>query len=339
MTCIRVSAGEPGRARALDRRALNDLPFHKAALDPAARLDLNLLGVLVAIGDSGAVGRAAIRLGMSQPAVSGALARLRQYFDDPLFVRAPGGMSPTPRGAEVVDAAREVLRRVDQTLQPGVHFDPARLHRPFTFALSDVGEMVFLPKLVRALAQASPQTPLRSVSLRPAALDEAMDRGDVDLAVGHFPDLKPPRHLQQLLFTHHFVCLLRADHPLQGSRLTMGEFLSLQHVVVQSEGRTQEILDAHLEARGVTRRISLLTPHFMSIPRLIARCDFVVTVPHAVGIAYGRPEHGLKVMQLPFRSPSIELYQHWHRKVQKDARNVWLRALVARLFNAGTDEW
>jgi DNA-binding transcriptional LysR family regulator len=308
-------------------------------MDATGRLDLNLLSVLVAVGDTGAVSRAAIRLGVSQPTVSGALARLREYFDDPLFVRATGGMSPTPRGAQVVEAAREVLRRVDQTLRPDVRFDPARQHAPFTLALSDVGEMVFLPRLIQTLAQASPDTQLRSVSLRPAALDEAMDRGQVDLAVGHFPDLKPPHYFQQLLFTHHFVCLLRADHPVQGSRLAMSEFLSLQHVVVRSEGRTQEILDAHLEAQGVVRRISLLTPHFLSLPRLIARSDFVVTVPHAVGIAYGRPEYGLKVMQLPFRSPRIELHQHWHRKVQKDARSVWLRALVGRLFNAHTDEW
>jgi DNA-binding transcriptional LysR family regulator len=309
------------------------------AMDLSARFDLNLLRVLVAIGDAGAVSRAAVRLGISQPSASAALARLRQYFDDPLFVRSPGGMAPTPRGAEVVVAAREVLHRVERTLRPDARFDPARAHRPFAFALSDVGEMVFLPRLTHALAQTSPDTPIRSVSLRPDALDEAMGGGDVDLAIGYFPDLKPPRYGQQMLFTHHFVCLLRAGHRLQGNRLTLSEFLSLQHVVVQSEGRTQEILDAHLEAQGVSRRVALVTPHFLSIPRLIARSDLVVTVPHAVGIAYGRPEYGLKAIDLPFRSPRIELHQHWHRKFQKDARNVWLRALVARLFNATTDEW
>ncbi len=83
----------------------------------------------------------------------------------------------------------------------------------------------------------------------------------------------------------------------------------------------------------------MLTPHFLSVPRLIARSDFVAAVPHAVGIAYGRPEHGLKVMQLPFASPRIDLRQHWHRKVRRDARNIWLRDLVGGLFNATTDEW
>lgn len=308
-------------------------------MDPRPRLDLNLLHALVALGDAGGVSRAASRLGVSQPTVSAALARLREHFDDPLFVRAPGGMAPTPRGAEVVEAARNVLRQIDQTLRADVRFDPAQRHRPFSFALSDVGEMVFLPRLTRALAQASPDTPLRSVSLRPDALDAAMDSGDVDLAIGYFPDLKSPRYVREPLFTHHFVCLLRADHPMQGSRLTMGEFLSLQHVVVQSEGRTQEILDTHLEALGLSRRVALVTPHLMSVPRLVARSDLVAAVPHAIAVAYGRPEHGLKVIGLPFRSPRIELQQHWHRRMHRDARNLWLRALVGRLFNTTTDEW
>jgi DNA-binding transcriptional LysR family regulator len=305
----------------------------------AARLDLNLLGALVALLDAGSVSQAAIKLGVSQPTVSGALARLRKYFDDPLFVRVVGGMAPTPRGAEVVSAAREILRQVDEKLQPEVLFDPARRHRPYTFALSDVGEIVFLPRLVKLLAAASPDTAVRSVSLRPAHLAQAMDEGDVDLAIGYFPDLKRSDFFQQRLFMHHFVCLLRTDHPVQGSRLTMGEFLALQHVVVQSEGRSQEILEAYLEAHGLSRRVALLTPHFLSLPRLIARTDLIATVPHAIGIAYGTPAYGLKVMQLPFTSPRIELRQHWHRKVHKDTRNVWLRRCVSELFNASTDEW
>jgi DNA-binding transcriptional LysR family regulator len=307
--------------------------------DLTSRLDLNLLGVLVALLEAGSVSQAATKLHVSQPTVSGALARLRKYFDDPLFTRTAGGMSPTPRGAELCSAAREILRQVDEKLQPEVRFDPVRRHRPYTFALSDVGEMVFLPRLTLALAAASPDTAVRSVSMRPAHLAQALEDGDVDLAIGYFPDLKKGDFFQQRLFTHHFVCLLREDHPLQGDELAIGDFLGLQHVVVQSEGRSQEILEAFLEAQGLSRRVAVMTPHFLSIPRLIAKSDLVVTVPHAVGIAYGNPAHGLKVMQTPFNSPRIELRQHWHRKVHKDARNVWLRQRVSAQFNASTDEW
>jgi DNA-binding transcriptional LysR family regulator len=314
-------------------------PLRMTPAPAASKLDLNLLAVLVALLDAGGVSQAAVKLGVSQPTVSGALARLRRYFDDPLFVRVMGGMAPTPRGAEVVSAAREILRQVDEKLRPDARFDPLRPHRPYTFALSDVGEMVFLPRLVRTLAAASPETAVRSVSLRPAELAQGLEEGDVDLAIGYFPDLKKSDFFQQRLFTHHFVCLLRADHPVQGSRLSMGEFLALKHIVVQSEGRSQEILEGYLEAQGLSRRVALLTPHFLSLPRLVATSDLVATVPHAVGIAYGSPAHGLKAMDPPFHSPRIELRQHWHRKVHKDARNVWLRKRVSELFNASTDEW
>jgi DNA-binding transcriptional LysR family regulator len=303
------------------------------------KLDLNLLSVIVALMDAGSVSRAALDLGLSQPAVSGSLAKLREHFNDPLFVRSTRGMAPTPRGAELVSAARDILQQVRERLQPEVVFTPATSSLPFTFALSDVGETVFLPKLLKALADAAPESQVRSVSLRPDRLSHALEEGEVDLAIGFFPDLRGSDFFQQRLMTHHFVCLLRADHPVQGSRLTLGEFLSLEHAVVHSSGRSQEVFEAYLEARGLTRRVRVFTPHFMSIPRLIVQSDMLVTVPHAVGIQYGTPTHGLRVIEPPFKSPLIELKQHWHRKMHKDARNVWLRRLVSQLFNEATDEW
>ena len=303
------------------------------------KLDLNLLSVVVTLLDVASVTQAALKLGVSQPTVSAALGKLRTHFDDPLFVRSATGMAPTPRGAEVASVAREILRQVDEKLQPEVKFEPARRHRPFAIAMSDVGEIVFLPRIVKAIAAASPDTPVRSVSMRPAQLAAALEEGDVDLAVGYFPDLKKGDFFQQRLFMHHFVCLLRSDHPIRGTRLSMGDFLSLQHVVVQSEGRSQEIFESYLESQGLERRVAVYTPHFLSIRRLIAQSDMVATVPHALGIEYGTAAFGLKSMEPPFPSPRIELRQHWHRRVHKDARSIWLRKVISNLFNAATDEW
>ena len=304
-----------------------------------SRLDLHLLRILVTLMDAGTVSQAATRLGTSQPTVSGALAKLRAHFDDPLFVRSRTGMAPTPRGAEVVAVARDILCQIDERLQPRVRFDPAQAHKPFTFALSDVGEIVFLPKLARTLEQHSPETPVRSVTLRPEALTRALADGDVDLAIGYFPDLKKDDFYQQRLFTHHFVCLVRAGHPFVGQRLTVEQFLSLRHAVVLSEGRSQEILESFLAEHGLRRRVAIYTPHFLSIPKLIAMSDMIVTVPHAMGIEYGKAPYKMRVLQTPFPSPRIELRQHWHTKFHKDARNLWLRDIVSRLFNATTDEW
>jgi len=303
------------------------------------KFDLNLLQVAVALLEAGSVTHAAERLGMSQPSVSAALAKLRAHFGEPLFVRAQNGMSPPPRGAEIAIAAREILLQIHEKLQPEVVFEPSGRHRAYTFALSDVGEIVFLPRIVRALGTASPETPIRSVSLRPAQLAQALEDGDVDLAIGYFPDLKKGDFFQQRLFMHHFVCLLRQDHPIQGKKLSTGDFLGLRHVVVHSEGRSQEIFESYLEAHGLERRVALYTPHFLSVRRLIASSDLVATVPHALGIEYAKPLFGLKSMEPPFPSPRIELRQHWHRRMHKDARNVWLRKLVRQLFNESTDEW
>src|SRR5450755_1118668 len=199
-----------------------------------SKLDLNLLRVAVALLDAGSVSHAARELGISQPSVSESLAKLRSHFDEPLFVRSGNGMSPTPRGVEIGTAAREILLNVEEKLAARVAFEPAQRHRPFTFALSDVGEMVFLPRLVSALAKASPETPVRSVSMRPQQLVKAMEEGDVDLAIGFFPDLKEGHFFQRRLFTHHFVCLIRSDHPVNGDALTLEQFLALPHAVVLS---------------------------------------------------------------------------------------------------------
>lgn len=305
----------------------------------ARKLDLNLLNILATLLESTSASEAAGKLGVSQSTVSEALAKLRLHFDDALFVRTAPGMTPTPRGAEVASAARDILRQINERLRPKVKFDPAQSHPPFTFALSDVGEIVFLPRLVRTLAKMAPGTTVRSVTLRPAELEQALESGEVDLAIGYFPDLRAADFFQQLLFVHHFVCLLRADHPVQGNRLTTAEYLSLEHAVVQSEGRSQEIFERYLATHGLHRRVAVVTPHFLSIARLIAQSDMVVAVPHAIGIAYGNALHNLKVIDPPFESPRIDLRQHWHRRLHKDARNVWLRGVVSELFNAATDEW
>src|SRR5262249_14163737 len=153
------------------------------------RLDLNLLSIAVVLYEERAVSKAAVRLGMSQPAVSAALSRLRTAFDDPLFVRTAQGMEPTPRALALIPPARDVLARVDADVLSGIAFGPGTTTGTFTFALSDVGEMVSLPRLVESLQRLAPLASVRAVSPPPFALRKAMEDGEIDLAVGYFPDL------------------------------------------------------------------------------------------------------------------------------------------------------
>lgn len=316
-------------------------PVPKAANEGAAKrsLDLNLLKTAVVLFEEGSVSRAAERLGLSQPSVSGNLAKLRDYFDDPLFVRSATGMSPTPLTQSIISPVQQVLLRIEREILAKPSFDPTTTERPFTIALSDVGEMVFLPPLLRRFEEVAPQSSIASVTLRPNELCKALENGQVDVAVGYFPDLERAGFFRQRLLSHRFVCLLRADHPIQSKSLTLGQFVSLRHAVVHSEGRSQEIFERFLQAQGIRRTVGLSTPHFMSIPTIISRSDMVVTVPHAVGMAYGRPALNLRTVEPPFATPSIELRQHWHARFHKDQRHSWLRREISVLFNDQSDEW
>ena len=293
--------------------------------------DLNLLPVVLAIAEERSVSRAAERLGWSQPKVSIALNKLRAALGDPLFIRSSHGMAPTPRALALVNPTREILARVKNEVLAGASFDPAATRRRFTFALSDIGEMTFLPKLLAWLQTHAPQATVRSVTLPPDEIALGLEAGDIDLAIGYFPDLKARNFFQQRLFTHSFISLLNAGHRIGGERMSMDDFLNAGHAVIRAEGRSQEVFEQLLARHKIERRVVLSTPHFMSIPFIIAATDLVVTVPYAVGESFSRMS-GIRLIQPPLDIPKFDLKQHWHRKYHKDDANMWIRSVVAGLF-------
>lgn len=304
-----------------------------------SELDLNLIPYLVALDETRNVSRAGDLLGVSQPRVSAALGRLREHFGDPLFVRTSRGMEPTPRALALVPAARDALAQIRRGLVAPHDFDPATDTSTFSIALSDVGEIVFLPRLLQELARRAPHANLRSVSLPHAEIERGLEAGSVDLAIGYFPDLGGSNFFQQRLFTHRFICLMRRGHPLAGKPLTLEQFLACGHAVVRAEGRSQEILEQHLAKARLQRRAVLETPHFMSLPFILGRTDLIATVPHAIGYAYAAEHASITLVEPPLPLPRFDLRQHWHRKYHNDPRTAWLRGMVADLFNDALDEW
>jgi len=305
----------------------------------ARKFDLNLLPVLVAIHEHGSVSAAARHLGMSQPAVSMALGKLRTRYGDPLFHRAGHGMTPTPRLRALIEPLRGALASVGATLAAEAGFDPKTTQRTFTFAMSDLGETVFLPKILERMRRLAPRAVVRSVAASAPQIERGLETGEIDLAVGYFPDLREKSFLEKHLFFHHFVCLLRANHPITAGTLTMQQFRSLEHAVVYGAGRTYEIFERHLRAKKLHRRVVLETPHFLSIPSIISRSDLVVTVPHAVGAFVKDMHMNIRIAQPPMRTPKIDLKLHWHRNFQRDPKNRWLREVVADLFTDESDEF
>lgn len=293
--------------------------------------DLNLLPVVLAIAEERSVSRAALKLGWSQPKVSIALNKLRAALGDPLFVRGSHGMSPTPRAEALIVPTRDILARVKEEVLANAPFDPGTTTRRFTFALSDIGEMTFLPKLLAYLQRHAPGASVVSVTLPPDEIAAGLEAGEIDLAIGYFPDLKARNFFQQRLFAHSFICLLNAKHRIKRDRISMEEFLKIGHAVIRAEGRSQEIFEQLLARHRIERRIVLSTPHFMSIPFIIAATDLLVTVPYAVGESFATIS-GIRLIHPPLEIPMFDLKQHWHRKYHRDEANIWIRSVVAALF-------
>jgi DNA-binding transcriptional LysR family regulator len=297
-----------------------------------AELDLNLLRVLVAMDEKRSVSAAAIQLQRSQPSVSSALGKLRTFFADPLFVRSGNTMQPTPRVSEIMGPVREVLSRIGMEIVAVPRFEPASCDQPIVLALSDVGEVVFLPAILKRLRQVAPATSLRSVSPPAEDVARGLEAGTIDLALGYFPNLKRHNFFQQTLFSDSFTCLIRADHPVKSTRLSQKQFLQLDHAVVRAESRSEEVIERFLTRRRMQRRIVLTTPHFASVPPIVEQSDLVVTVPVPLARYFSTVSARIRVVRPPFDPPRIDLKQIWHRKFHHDPRNRWLRSLMCDLF-------
>jgi DNA-binding transcriptional LysR family regulator len=159
-----------------------------------------------------------------------------------------------------------------------------------------------------------------------------LESGEVDLAIGYFPDLRKHTFYQQALYSDTFASLIRSDHRVRTDRLTIRQYLQLEHAVVRAESRTEEVIESYLARRKILRRVVLGTPHFASVPIIVAQSDLITTIPEPLARYFSTIAAGVRVVQLPFTPPRIAIKQFWHRKFHHDARSRWLRALVCELF-------
>jgi len=296
--------------------------------------DLNLLPIAFALYDELSVSRAARLLGMSQPAVSMALRRMRETFDDPLFIRVASGIAPTPRAHTIIQGARPLVSRLQEDLLKGQTFDPAATTRAFALGMSDVGEMAFLPIVLPHLRSLAPKAAIRAVSVAAAHLAHELEKGEVDVAIGFYPSLASTNFRHRRLSTHGFACLLRRDHPKRAERLSVADYVAAEHIAVREEGRSQEVMERFFERRRVRRKVVIYASHFLGVPAVIASSDLIATVPYAMAKDFARMSPQLAVALPPFEIPGFDLKVYWHRRFDNEPRNRWLReqliSLVAR---------
>jgi DNA-binding transcriptional LysR family regulator len=289
-------------------------------------VDLNLLVVFAAMVEHRSVTRAGEAIGLSQPAMSAAVARLRALFDDALFVRSGAEMKPTPRALEVAEPVRRVIETVRTDILQRAQFDPATTERTFTLLTPDIGEINFMPRLLERLGAVAPHASLRALARPRPAAAEGLESGEADLAVGYFPDLHRAGFFQQKLFDNPHVCIVRAGHPTIGKRLTLKAYLAASHAVVRPDGR-EHVFEQFMQQRGLRRRVLVELSHFMSLLPVIERSDLVATVPRDLAEVCRRYAD-LRIIEPPVKAPVVAVHQFWHLRFHKDPANVWLRDLV-----------
>lgn len=243
--------------------------------------DLNLLRVFEAMMRHGNVTLAAAQLGLSQSAMSSVLGRLRRQFGDPLFVKTRSGMLATPRALELAAPLTEALTLVRRAMVNGAAFNPRTATRVLRTYMTDVGETVLLPALMRYMKSESSAIRLETAQLPAAELSTRLETGDLDLAVGYLPNLSG-KVRRAGVFDEHYVCITRHDHPFgQTAPLQLREFLAAKHVLIESMGSGHQIIERTLEAHGMQLNVALRVPHFVVIPLIIASTDLLVRSPHA----------------------------------------------------------
>jgi len=302
------------------------------------QLDLNLLRVFDQVMSERNLTRAASNLHLTQPAVSNALSRLRDFLGDRLVVRSGYGVEPTPRAVALWPSIREALRVLEAALAPG-HFEPGQADNTFVLAMADATAAELMPPLVQQIERDAPGVSLRVLPLTTRDPRGLLDAGEVDLAVGYFPavlaDLTaqaqsgaPAAFDHRRLYNGHYVCVMRRDHPLATSGLTLERFCAARHLLVSFSGRAYGFIDEALASLGARRRIVLTVNQFFTAGRVVSGSDLLTVLPlHFVSVTGMASE--LTWRELPFPVPPVHVDSVWHHRIDARADHRWLREAMA----------
>lgn len=287
-------------------------------------LDFNLLKAFHALFEERSVTRAAARLSLTQPAVSGMLGRLRENFDDPLFVRAQRGVVPTPRAIELAEPLQRVLRDIETMLQ-APRFDPATAQMTVSVAGTDYSLRAVIVPFLAALRQRAPGVRVAMLPIKDDLVLLQLERGEVDLAL-LTPAVTPPELHARRLFDEEYVCVLRADHPaIENGALSLDQFCALDHAIVSyGGGGFRGATDEALAAQGLARRVVLSVPSFLILPEVLLASDLVAMVPRRLI----KDSQGLALVPAPVNVPGFTKILAWHERTHANVAQAWVRALI-----------
>jgi DNA-binding transcriptional LysR family regulator len=294
------------------------------------RVDLNLLVTFDAIYRSLNLTAAGRGLGLSQPAMSHALSRLRATFNDPLFVRLPRGLQPTPMANEVAPALMQGLAVIRGSLERKT-FDAAKSTRVFKTGMGDIAEAVNLPHILRELRTSAPRVRITSTPIPGPRLRDALGDGEVDMATGEFQLGAGCRSIA--LYESEYACVLRADHPVIGARLTLKQFKAAEHILVAPTGASHhaQIIERALTSRKVNARIAVQVAHFHGVMALITSTDLIATIPDRLARSIQQFAN-IKILLPPVSLPKTKVSLYWHERFHLEQGNMWLRGVFIKLL-------
>ncbi len=286
-------------------------------------LDLNLLKALDALIDEGSVTRAARRLSLTQPAVSGMLTRLRDFFGDPLFIRAQHGMVPTLRASELAGPVKQILTEIAILLKPA-DFDPLSAGLTYTIVATDYALKAVIVPLMAALKKQAPGIRVAVRSVDNDRLLQQLERGDVDLALVT-PQTTPAELHSRALYEERYVCMMRTDHPAAAEgEIGLDAFCRQQHILVSSEGNFWGATDDALAKLERVRRVGMSVNSFLVLPDILRMTDMIAVVPQRLACHHD----GLQIVNTPLEVPGFIKSMAWHERTHRDPAHQWIRALL-----------
>lgn len=292
-------------------------------------IDLNLLVAFDALMNERNVTRAAAQVGVSQPAMSAALSRLRTLLGDPLFLRSADGLIPTSKARDLAEPIAKALRQIEQTLVEKPRFDPLKTSLTFNLGLADYPAFVLLPTLLVALEQAAPGAAIavHAFNDRDAAVD-LLDGGEIDLAIGVPPTQLDPRILTRPVLRDEFVTIVSKRHPAARRGMDLKTYLELKHVLASPEGDRHGLVDQALAQMGEQRTLALTLPQMFAIPGIVARTRLSATLMKRVALS-ASAGRDLVLFAPPVTLPAIRFDLIWHRRSDAHPAQVWLREFIA----------
>ncbi len=289
-------------------------------------IDLNLLSVFEAIYLEENISRAAEKLGISQPAMSNALKRLRETLNDPLFVRSAGAMLPTPRAEELAEPIRSALQIIQTSLDKQPEFNYSSAEHTFGLAMSDYSEAIILPLILEWLEKSAPGIAIKVYPIEGGNLTKALTKGKIDIAIGRIPFLEDGFRAQRLM-EERFICLVRNNHPEIKDKITKEHLQKYPYISITARHSTRTYIDKCFHKEGVTCKNIVQTPNTLSMPYMVAKSNHIAICPMRVAKMYA-DILDLKYFEIPVETNNAVLSQYWHERLQNHASHKWLRKTI-----------